>query len=58
MTKPTIPMDTYDFRRAVTNIDLEIEGVKSVWVRLNGEHYAVTGVSVDDDGDLLIEVSA
>ena len=56
MSKPVDPMDPYDFRRAVTDIEADQEYGKHVFVRYgDGERFfRITSVELDSDGDMII----
>jgi len=56
MIKPPDPMDPIDFRRAVTELESDMEYGTRVYIRHGeGERlYRIVSVDVDDDGDLIV----
>lgn len=58
MTKPADPLDPFDFRQKVHDLEADLSFDKRLFAHFgDGERYfRIVGVELDSDGDMIVQV--
>lgn len=58
MTKPPDPMDPFDFRGKVNNLEADLEYGKRLFAHFGegARYFRIVGVEIDNDGDLIVQI--